>query len=237
MTVIPASKFVPTTARFGAVEKNKMGGKFVPIVDDKGQKLRLTIQTPALSLPFGVSAYRERPDAEVSSYSIDVSFRGMETEPKISSFLQRMKDFDDHMLDSAVLHSKDWYGGKQKSREVLEDSYRKLVKEHPEGKYAPVMKIKIPVQNGKPNCSFFDVDKKPIGVDDIPKGSTVKVICEVTQVWFVGSSWGVTWRALQVLVVSKPDRLGEFAFQEDDDGTAVKDSLVEVDDDDESGEF
>jgi len=234
MTVIPASKFVPTVARFGAVEKNKMGGKFVPIVDENGQKLRLTIQTPALSLPFGVSAYRERPDADVTNYSVDVSFRGMDKDPKIANFLDRIRELDNHMLDSAVLHSKEWYGGKQKSREVLEDSYRKLTKEHPEGTYAPVMKIKIPIQNGKPNCSFFDVDKKPIALDDIPKGATVKVICEVTQVWFVGSSWGITWRALQVLVVSKPERLGEFAFQDDEDSTAAIDKLVEIDDD---GEF
>lgn len=230
MAIIPASKFVPTAARFGAVEKNKMGGKFVPIVDENGQKFRLTIQTPALALPFGISAYRERPDADVSSYSIDVSFRGFETDPKIAAFMDRMKEFDEHMLDAAVAHSKEWYGGKQKSKEILEDSYRRLVKVHPEGKYAPVMKIKIPMLNGKPNCSFFDVDKTPIGVDDIPKGATVKVICEVTQVWFVGSTWGVTWRALQVLVASKPDRLGEFAFQDDDDA-AVKTSLVEVEED------
>lgn len=233
MTIIPASKFMSTAARFGAVEKNKMGGKFVPIVDENGQKFRLTIQTPALALPFGISAYRERPDADVSSYSIDVSFRGLDTDPKIASFLERMREFDEHMLDSAVLHSKEWYGGKQKSREVLEDSYRRLVKEHPEGKYAPVMKIKIPMLNGKPNCSFFDVDRSSIGVEDIPKGAVVKVICEVTQVWFVGSTWGVTWRALQVLVTSKPDRLGEFAFQDDDDATAVGSSLVEVADEDE----
>ncbi len=232
MAIIPASKFVPTAVRFGAVEKNKMGGKFVPIVDENGQKHRLTIQTPALALPFGISAYRERPDADVSNYSIDVSFRGMETDPKIAAFLDRMHEFDNYMLDSGVKHSKEWYGGKQKSKEVLEDSYRRLVKVHAEGKYAPVMKIKIPMLNGKPNCSFFDTDKSPIGVDDIPKGAIVKVICEVSQVWFVGSTWGVTWRALQVLVASKPDRLGEFAFQDDDDA-AVKTSLVEVADDDE----
>lgn len=229
MTIIPASKFESAAVRFGAVEKNKMGGKFVPIVDENGQKYRLTIQTPALALPFGISAYRERPEADVSSYSIDVSFRGMETDPKIAEFLERMKSFDEHMLVSAAKHSKEWYGGKQKSKEILEDSYRRLVKFHAEGKYAPVMKIKIPMLNGKPNCSFFDVDKTPITVDDIPKGSTVKVICEVSQVWFVGSTWGVTWRALQVLVTSKPDRLGDFAFQ-DDDEDAVKTSLLEVED-------
>lgn len=230
MTVIPSSKFVPSSVHFGTVEKNKMGGKFVPIVDETAQKTRVTIQTPALSLPFGVSAYRERPDADVSSYSIDVSFRGLDTDAKIATFLERMRAFDEHMLDSAVLHCKDWYGGKQKSREILEDSYRKLVKEHPEGKFAPVMKIKIPLQNGKPNCSFFDVDKKPIGIEDIPKGATVKVICELAQIWFVGSSWGVTWRALQVLVASRPERLGDFAFQEDDE-SAVSSALVEVEDD------
>lgn len=133
MTIIPASKFESAAVRFGAVEKNKMGGKFVPIVDENGQKYRLTIQTPALALPFGISAYRERPEADVSSYSIDVSFRGMETDPKIAEFLERMKSFDEHMLVSAAKHSKEWYGGKQKSKEILEDSYRRLVKFHAEG--------------------------------------------------------------------------------------------------------
>jgi len=232
MPVFTAKSFEPSTICFGPVEKNKMGGKFIPLTDANGAKTRITIQTPTMALPFGISAYRERPDAEPLSYSADLSFRDMETDENVATFYNKIKELDAHLLGAAVEKSVEWFG-KKKSAELLADTYRPLTKADPNGKYADNMKFKIAMQNGAPNVRVFDTDKTPISVDDIPRGSKVKIIAEIASVWFVGQGtmWGVTFRAAQILVVSKPASLDQFAFvSEDGDDDTPKTDAEFVDD-------
>ncbi|ABT15612.1 hypothetical protein FR483_N327L [Paramecium bursaria Chlorella virus FR483] len=235
MAIFTAKTFEPSNIKFAPVEKNKLGGKYVPLADVNGAKTRLTIQTPAMHLPFGISGYRERPDAEPTSYSADLSFRDMDTNENLATLFNKINELDTHLVDAAVENSVSWFG-KKKSRELLEDTYRKLTKVDPSGKYAPVMKFKIPMLNGKPNVQIFDTDKKPISVEDVPKGAKVKVIAEVASIWFIGSgtSWGISFRAVQILIVSKPARLDAFAFvAEDGDEEEVPKELAIVSDEDE----
>lgn len=213
--VVLYSAFHPSAVQYGPVDRNRNGGKFVPLLGADGAKKRFTIQTPALSMPFGISAYREKPEAEVQSYSIDVSFRNTETDPKVAEFLQKMQDLDAHMLQASVENSKAWFG-KVKSKDTLEDNYRRLVKAHPQGKYPPVMKIKIPIQNGQVASMFFDENKKPTDIDYLTKGTTIKLILEMDRVWFVNNTFGVTWRALQGAVVSRPSRMDTYSMIDED---------------------
>lgn len=201
---------------FGGVDRNRNGGKFVPLLGPDGQKKRVTIQTPSLSLPFGVSAYREKPDGDIQSYSVDVSFRNSDTDPKQAEFLNKMRQLDARMLEASVAHSKEWFG-KQKSIDTLTDNYRHLIKEHPEHKYPPVMKIKVPLSNGAPNAMFFDENRQPVPIDYLTKGCTIKLILEMDRVWFVNNTFGVTWRALQAAVVSRPNRMDSYSMLDDDD--------------------
>jgi hypothetical protein len=215
--VVLYTAFHPSSVQFGAPDRNRNGGKFVPLAGPDGAKRRITIQTPVLAMPFGVSAFREKPDAEVQSYSIDVSFRNLEADPKLSEFLAKMRELDARMIEASVANSKEWFGGKQKSKETLEDNYRKLIKDHPEGKYPPVMKIKVPIQNGQPACMFFGEDRQPVGIDYLTKGTTIKLILEMDRVWFVNNTFGVTWRALQGAVVSRPSRMDKYSMLDDDE--------------------
>ena len=233
MPVFTAKSFEPSTIGFGQIEKNKLGGKFIPLTDANGAKTRFQIQTPTMHLPFGISAYRERPDAEPLSYSADLSFRDMDTDENVATFYNKVKALDAHLLQTAVENSVTWFG-KQKSRELLEDTYRKLTKSDPSGKYADNMKFKIAVQNGAANVRVFDTDKTPITIDDVPRGSKVKIIAEIASVWFVGNTtWGITFRAAQILVVSKPASLDQFAFTDDGDDD-MKTEAEFVDEDDEA---
>lgn len=223
--VVLYTAFDPSIIGFGPLDRNRNGGKFVPLLGADGQKKRFTIQTPAMPLPFGVSAYREKPDGDIQSYSIDVSFRGADTDPKIAEFQNKMVQLDARMLEASVANSKDWFG-KQKSIDTLEDNYRRLVKEHPENKYPPVMKVKVQVVNGAPNVSIFDENKNPVGIDYIIKGCSIKLILEMDRVWFVNNSFGVSWRALQVAVVSRPSRMDGYSMIDDDDDAMTDEALL-----------
>jgi len=215
--IYTAKTFEPASIYFGPVEKNKMGGKFIPLTNEQGTKTRVTLQFPTLHLPFGLSGYRERPEDEPVSYSADLSFRGIDENQNVKLILDKMNALDKHLIDAAHANSVAWFG-KQKSRELLEDTYRKLTKVDESGKYAPILKTKIAMLNGKPNVQIFDTDKSQIGIEDVARGSSVKVIAEIASIWQVGSTaWGVTWRAVQILVVEKPNKLAGFAFVDDGD--------------------
>ena len=77
--------------------------------------------------------------------------------------------------------------------------------------------MQVPIKNGQPNLPVYDEGRQSVSPDYIIKGSTVKMILELGNVWFVGkASFGVTWRVLQVAVLSRPQLEG-YAFCEDDD--------------------
>jgi len=216
-SITTINTFEPSVICFGPVERNSRGGKFIPIVGKNGTKTRMTVQFPTLHLPFGISGYREKPEDEPASYSADLSFRGINDNENIQILLDKMDALDKHLLDAAYENSMAWFG-RQKSREVLEHTYRKLTKVDATGKYPPILKTKIAMMNGKPNVHIFDVDRTPITIEDVPRGSSVKVIAEIASIWHVGSTaWGVTFRAVQILVVEKPNKLSTFAFVDDGD--------------------
>ena len=235
--IYTAKTFDAAAINFGPVEKNKMGGKFIPLTNEQGNKTKVTLQFPTMHLPFGLSGYREKPEDEPTSYSADLSFRGLVENQNVKTILDKMNALDQHLIDAAHANSVAWFG-KQKSRELLEDTYRKLTKVDPSGKYAPMLKAKITMLGNKPNVQIFDTDKSSIGIEDVPRGSTVKVIAEIASVWQVGAGtlWGVTWRAVQILVVEKPNKLSDFAFVDDGDEIA-EDTADEADIDTKSPEY
>jgi hypothetical protein len=216
--VLLASSFTPTDIKFSGLEKNKKGGKvvFLSIPDATGAKQRITLQTPVVSVPFGVTPYQEANTGEIQSYSVDMSFRGTDTDPRIAEFLAKMRQMDDILLDAAVVNSKEWFG-KQMSKEIVSEFYRHIVKEPTNPQYAPVMKAKVQLNNGEPTAAFFDEQRQPRSIDYISKGSTVKMILELDRLWFVNKNFGATWRLLQCAVCSKPRRLEGYSFQDDGD--------------------
>lgn len=215
--VILFSALQPSDIGFGPSERNQHGGKFVPLTGPDGVKRRITIQTPTMSMPFGVSAYREKPDGDVQSYSVDVSFKDLEANPKVAEFLAKMEAIDALLVDTSVARSVEWFG-RQKSRDTLDDNYRTLIKVNKEGKYPPVMKIKVPLnREGKPTCAFFDEKRNPVDIDYLVNGTKVKMIIEVDRVWFVNNTFGITWRAAQLAVVSRPSNFtSEYSMLDDD---------------------
>lgn len=210
------SSFDPTAIKFSGLEKNKKGGKvvFLNLPDATGTKHRITIQTPTVHVPFGVTPYQEATTGEIQSYSIDMSFRGYDSDPRIAEFLDKMRLLDNLLLDAAVENSKEWFG-KQMSRDIVSEFYRHLIKEPTNPQYAPVMKAKVQIINGDPQAAFFTEQRAPCTIDYIAKGSTLKMIIELDRLWFVNKNFGATWRVLQVAVCSKPRKLEGYSFQDD----------------------
>jgi len=200
---------------FDDMKINNNGGKVVYM--KYGDTQRVTMQTPKITAPFGLSEYRDDKTGSVK-YSIDVSFKGMESDSKIQTFFDKMKALDEAVINTAIDNSKEWFGKKMK-REVIEELYRPVVKpaKDPE-KYAPTMKFKLQSNNqDELMVEAFDSDKNKINIIDTFKpGSKLRGIVECSSIWFVNKQFGVTWRALQV-EVTKSDKISGFSFVPEDD--------------------
>jgi hypothetical protein len=215
-----ASAFDPAAIHFGGVDKNKKGGRVVYLGLGPNGKERISIQTPAMVMPFGVTPYQDAPGGDIQSYSVDVSFRTADVDPKVATFQKRVEALDQLLIDTATANSEAWFG-KKMTRELVAEFYRKLINDKNPA-YPPVMKVKVGVTaTGEPAAGFYDENREPVSIEYLGTGCTVKMIVEVSSVWFVNKTFGATFRLLQAAVVSKPRRLQGYAFQDDGDAGAV----------------
>lgn len=178
---------------------------------------RLVMQSATnLSVPFGLSVYDKSGPAE---YSIDISYRGHESNPEIKQFFDAMSALDNFMIDQGVRNSRAWFKS-ELNREVVKAFYTPCVKfaKDKDGNpqpYPPTTKLKLRKINGEFEAKFYDVKGNPykgVPVEDLlVKGVQVTVLMECAGVWFAGSKFGLTWRAKQVVIHRLPERLPEFA--------------------------
>jgi hypothetical protein len=221
----------PATIVFSNLDKTRKGGKIVYLSLGNDRKNRIVIQTPNMSLPFGVTPYTEASTGEIQSYSIDLSFRGHDTDPKIAEFLSKMRHIDDIIVSEGVKQSKEYFG-KQMARDLVVEFYRKLIKDPSNQQYAPTMRCKVPVYNGEPTSLFFDENRQPTTIDSITKGCSVRMILEMSSLWFVNKNFGATWKVVQCLITDKPKRMDTFAFVDDGTNKSEEEDTTIDDEDD-----
>ena len=180
------------------------------INDKSGGKFRF--QLNEAFAPFGASVYSDgKSDGKTS---VDISFRNMEDNPQLKAVYDFVSIIDELMIQKGM----DGLLGAKKSRDVIEELYRKSIKHHPEGKYAANMKLGV-----TKDSSLFDKDKNKIDItpDNLPKGSQISLIFEISSAYKIGSrSYGVVIRLNQAkLSKSKNGPLPNFAFTyPDNDG-------------------
>lgn len=211
--IIKYSVFDPINISCDQVTKNKAGGNIVYLkyFDQK----KMNIQTPYMVSPFGLSTFNDESTGVVK-YSVDMSFKGMNEDPKVKEFHDKMCQFDNYMIEKAVENSKEWFG-KKYNKEVVSELYRPLVKEAKDpSKYAPTIKYKIRSNADKLNVEAWDEKKNSFDMNLFAPGCKARAIIEVSSIWFVNKQFGCTFTLLQCQV-SKPEKIQGFSFQPDSD--------------------
>ena len=200
----------------GKVYKNKMGAQSVPIT--KMNNAKIYIQTPNMFSPFGISEF---VGENVTKYSLDLSFKNHEENNDISTMKLLIESIDNFMIDLGVHHSVEWFG-KTMSRDVIEELYRPLIRIAKDPvKYAPTFKLKFRNGYGKNSHEIqaraFDIDKNEMNVLDLQKGSSVKVIFEISPIWFVNKQFGISLNISQLMTISVPFQKSIEFFEDDMD--------------------
>lgn len=207
---------------------------------------RLTVQTPVLSIPYGLGEPYEvnqaikkglpPPDKE-KKYDLTVSFRGMDENPKVKAFHDKLKDIENKIVDDAFKHRLAWFkddfDGNKSFVSKLFSPFVKVDKDpvtgKPLGKYPPTFKAKLPYDNKTNGFTFdtYDMENNELSFQAIMskiKGAKVQLIVQLTGIWFAGGKYGCSWKVLS----------GKFQLHQNSKITFIEDSDTEKIADDES---
>jgi len=203
---------------------------------------KLRIQTPVLFMPYGIGeGYEDKsvknPEVKKNidkKYDLTVSFKGHDENAKILTFLEKMREIEQEIIDKAFEYRLEWfkddYDGNKAfvarmfSQMIKVDKDPKTGK--PVGKYPPTLKVKVPYDglNDKFKFDCYDMENNEIEFTNVIsklKGGRTQLIIELTGIWMAGGKYGCTWK-----IVSSKFQLSQsnkMAFIEDSD-TEKKDA-------------
>ena len=195
------------------------GAKSVNMISSQTNR-SLHLTTP-LMMTWGISDYVDEQGVSDGRFTMTLNFpgEGYET-PDCTEFLDKLKDFENKILDDAVKHSDLWFG-EEMSREVAKHTFFPFIK-YPKDKNtkkidyskAPSIRAKVPNYSGKWSVELYDAQGSNIypcdnenvtPVDMVPKKSMTACVLQCGGLWFGGKGWGLTWRLVQAVV--KPPKV------------------------------
>lgn len=230
-SIILPSEFDVSKLNYNDVKRLDNGGKVVYIGYNKRP---LIMQTCECYAPFGVQSY-SNDDGKSESYSIELSFKDMETRKTLQTLHKVLSEIDERNIEEGISHSTDWGLSKKKSsKEVIEALYTTIVKvpKEPE-KYPSTFKIKIPYRNGNFACDVFDANQNMIDLRQVmdgqqTKGSKITAMIQCTGIWMAGSKFGCSWKLVQMKCIMQTKMTG-FCLRDvpDEDNEIEEDSNVE----------
>ena len=204
---------------------------YVNYAYDANTRKNLSVQVSTLPVPYGMNMFDK---AGPPKYSVDLSLRGYDDNPKVKQVYEMFTALDEYMIDQGVANSKTWFKA-QLTRDVVKAFYTPLVRwsKDAEGNvkpYPPTLKVQLKQRDGKFDVTLFDENKnelKGVPLDELlVKGSQVTSVIQCTSLWFAGSKFGLSWKALQIRMDKMPDNIRGYAFQDDDDAPAPKPKVV-----------
>ena len=204
---------------------------YVNYAYDANTRKNLSVQVSTLPVPYGMNMFDK---AGPPKYSVDLSLRGYDENPKVKQVYEMFTALDEYMIDQGVANSKTWFKA-QLTRDVVKAFYTPLVRwsKDAEGNvkpYPPTLKVQLKQRDGKFDVTLFDENKnelKGVPLDELlVKGSQVTSVIQCTSLWFAGSKFGLSWKALQIRMDKMPDNIRGYAFQDADDAPAPKPKVV-----------
>jgi hypothetical protein len=189
----------------------------------------LVMQVSNLDVPYGLNV---EDKFGPTKYSLNLSLRDYDSNPKVKSVYEALTALDERVMSECV--EKNWLKKPGMTQQILGQMklYKPTVKfsEDQNGNrkpYPPTVKVALRKKNDKFETTFFGQDKKEI--QDVPvedlivKRMTVTVLMECTGVWISSVGCGLSWKAKQLKVVSRPDGVGRgYGFKDEDDDEAPR---------------
>ena len=246
MNVLLAKNFNVDKLKYSELKVMKSGAKSI-YINYNGAKVNL--QTPILNIPYGVNdnmQFIKKDEArkdEERKYDITVSFKGMEENPKIKQFHDKMKELEQKIIDDAFTNRLVWFKNNYSgNKDVVSNMFTPIVKHDKDkvtgeyaNKYPPTFKAKIPYNSLENKFEFdcYDMDNNEINFNDILsnlKGGKAQFIIQLSGIWFSAGMFGCSWK----IVSSKFQQINtsKITFVADSD-----DELVNANDEDDEDDI
>ena len=238
MTIMKAANIDFSKVTFSDVKKLGKGKMvYVNLNSDK-----IILQTPKMSVPFGISRWREpnADDNKGDSFRLGLSFHGEETNNDIKNFKENLQQFDDMIKQKIKENSKEWLNKANISMEVIEDAYyvpNIKASVDKEGKeYPSRLEVKLDrqrdgeeftgkfVSNKKFNhdIMIFDENKNLVELNEsnydsvMPKGSHAICIIELVYI-SITAKISCKWKLVQAKVFKNKKAITDYAIVDDSD--------------------
>lgn len=246
MNVLLAKNFNVDKLKYSELKVMKSGAKSI-YINYNGAKVNL--QTPILNIPYGVNdnmQFIKKDEArkdEERKYDITVSFKGMDENPKIKQFHDKMKELEQKIIDDAFTNRLVWFKNNYSgNKDVVSNMFTPIVKHDKDkvtgeyaNKYPPTFKAKIPYNSLENKFEFdcYDMDNNEINFNDVLsnlKGGKAQFIIQLSGIWFSAGMFGCSWK----IVSSKFQQINtsKITFVADSD-----DELVNANDEDDEDDI
>ena len=253
MNVLLAKNFDVDKLKYSELKIMKSGAKSV-YINYNGNKVNL--QTPILNIPYGVNdnmQFIKKDDTrkdEERKYDITVSFKGMDENPKIKQFHDKMVELEQKIIDDAFTNRLAWFKNNcSGNKDFVSAMFTPIVKHDKDkvtgevaNKYPPTFKAKIPYNSSENKFEFdcYDMDNNEINFNDILsnlKGGKAQFIIQLSGIWFSAGIFGCSWKIVsskfQQINMSKPTFVpdSDDELNNDDDDDDDDDDDISVDND------
>ncbi len=219
--VLSVADWSPSANKYMPPKVNERGGKSINLISKQTNR-SLHISSPMM-MTWGVADFIGENGESDGKFSISLNFPNEEyKKPSTDAFLQKLKDFENQILDDAVKNSELWWG-EEMSREVCKHTFFPFLKytKNKDTKKIdltkpPSIRAKVPNYDGKWAVEIYDTKETmlfPVGeneakknltpVDFIPKLSQVACVLQCGGIWIGGKGWGLTWKLIQCVVKTR----------------------------------
>ena len=218
--VIPVSDWNPKNIRFMPPKVNAQGGKSISLISTQSNR-SLHVTTPSLTT-WGISDFVD-PQTGVSDGKFQISFtfpNESYANKNTEAFLEKMQQFEQTVLESAVQNSELWWG-EQLDMGILKHTFFPILK-YPKVKGTkkidiskkPNINAKVPfyenenkwnveIYDTKGELLFPNANEELTPAHFVPKLSTAAAVLQCGGIWIGGKGWGVTWKLIQAVVKPK----------------------------------
>jgi hypothetical protein len=212
--ILSVSEWNTAGIRYMQPKISDRGSKSINIISTQTNRA-LHLSTPLMKT-WGIADFVDEKGESDGKFSMSLNFPNAEyaTQPA-TDFLNKLKAFENQILDDAVKNSEAWFG-EEMSREVakhtffpfLKYSKDKVTKKVDMSK-APSIRAKVPVYDGRWAVEVYDTKGKMLfpcddpnmtPMDFVDKGSNAACVLQCGGLWFGGKGWGITWKLIQAVV-------------------------------------
>ena len=195
------------------------------------------IQLPQMVVPFAINE-TGYDGAALTKYVLPLAFRGLSTDPRLQLLKEKLQGIEEQVITDGVNNSLTWFK-KKSSHEFVEGKFCRFIK-YPKDKatgeitdkYDPHIQIKLPYDfnDGQFKFTAYDGSGNEIDFATIKgtiRGAKVRLIIQVTGLWFTKVGFGLTTRAVQGQFELASSVVKGLKFRKDSDDEGSDDDKVE----------